>query len=92
MIVVFLVWFLPESPRWLLMANKGEKAREALAILRGLPQDSEEVRNEIAGIEHSLETTANTGAKLSQILKMGEDKLLYRFGLCILLQFYQQIS
>ncbi|KAI0900615.1 general substrate transporter [Annulohypoxylon nitens] len=86
------IYNFPESPRWLLMANKGEQAREALAILRGLPEDSEEVRNEIAGIEHSLETTANSGAKLSQLLKMGEDKLLYRFALCILLQFYQQMS
>jgi len=26
------------------------------------------------------------------LLKMGEDRLLYRFGMCLLLQFFQQMS
>ncbi|KAI0884573.1 general substrate transporter [Annulohypoxylon maeteangense] len=86
------IYMFPESPRWLLMVNRGDQARDSLAVLRGLPQDSEEVQAEIAGIEHSLEITAAGGAKLSHLLKMGEDKLAYRFGLCILLQFYQQMS
>ncbi|KAI1139631.1 general substrate transporter [Hypoxylon sp. FL0543] len=91
-VLVSSVYMFPESPRWLLMVNKNDQARENLAVLRGLPQDSEEVQSEIAGIELSLEVTANGGAKLSHFLKMGEDKLAYRFGLCILLQFYQQMS
>ncbi|KAI0142531.1 general substrate transporter [Hypoxylon sp. NC0597] len=92
LILVSSIYMFPESPRWLLMVNKNDQARENLAVLRGLPQDSEEVQSEIAGIELSLEVTANGGAKLSHLLKMGEDKLAYRFGLCILLQFYQQMS
>ncbi|OTB04882.1 hypothetical protein M426DRAFT_320462 [Hypoxylon sp. CI-4A] len=90
-VLILSIYMFPESPRWLVMTNKNEKARENLAILRGLSQESPEVLDELSGIEHSLEITADA-AKLSQILKMGEDKLLYRFGLCIVLQFYQQMS
>ncbi|KAI0015241.1 general substrate transporter [Xylariomycetidae sp. FL0641] len=92
LILIASIYLFPESPRWLLMKNRGEQARLNLAILRGHAQDDFEVSAEIAGIEHSLEITRNTGAKLSDLLKMGEDKLAYRFGLCILLQFFQQMS
>ncbi|KAI1084841.1 general substrate transporter [Whalleya microplaca] len=93
LVLMASVYIFPESPRWLVMKGKSEQARVNLAIYRGLPEDSFEIQSEITGIEHSLEITASTGkAKLSDMLKMGEDKLLYRFGLCILLQFYQQMS
>lgn len=92
LVLISSIYMFPESPRWLLMTNQNERAVENLSILRGLPRDSPEVRSEMEGIELSLEITSDGGAKISQILKMGEDKLLYRFGLCILLQFYQQMS
>ncbi|RYO78976.1 hypothetical protein DL764_010065 [Monosporascus ibericus] len=85
-------YFFPESPRWLVLNNRKEEAAAALAALRGLPVDSFEVQSEVAGIEVSLEETSRNAAKLSDMMKMGEDKLAYRFGLCILLQFYQQMS
>ncbi|TDZ26446.1 Sugar transporter STL1 [Colletotrichum orbiculare MAFF 240422] len=86
------IYFLPESPRWLVMKNRSGQARAIIAALRDLDEDSLEVQAEVAGIEHSLEETTQKAAKLSDMLKMGDDKLLYRFGLCILLQFYQQMS
>ncbi|KAI2615072.1 general substrate transporter [Hypoxylon sp. NC1633] len=86
------IYAFPESPRWLLMTNQGVQARENLAVLRGLPQGHPDLLAEIEGIEISLEITRDGGAKLSQMLKMGEDKLVYRFALCLLLQFYQQMS
>ncbi|KAI8962056.1 putative sugar transporter [Daldinia sp. FL1419] len=92
LVLICTVYMFPESPRWLLMTNKGELARENLALLRALPQDAPEINAEIEGIELSLELSANGGAKLSQIFKSGEDKLGYRFGICMLLQFYQQMS
>ncbi|KAF7538803.1 hypothetical protein G7054_g2609 [Neopestalotiopsis clavispora] len=46
----------------------------------------------IAAIELSLEEQGGKKARLGDLLKMGEDKLLYRFGICLLLQFYQQMS
>lgn len=92
LVLIFSIYLFPESPRWLLMRGNHEQARENLALLRGLPQDADEVNSEMAGIELSLEITSTNGAKLSHLLKMGEDKLAYRFGLCLLLQFYQQMA
>ncbi|KAI0593176.1 general substrate transporter [Biscogniauxia sp. FL1348] len=92
LVLIFSIYLFPESPRWLLMKNRTEQARANLAILRGYPEDAIEVQAEMTGIEHSLEITSSSATKLSDMLKMGEDKLAYRFGLCILLQFYQQMS
>ncbi|KAI8671857.1 hypothetical protein NCS57_00662100 [Fusarium keratoplasticum] len=86
------VYALPESPRWLVLKNRSEEARHVVSALRGLPEDALEVQAEVAGIEHSLEETSRGGATLGDMLKMGDDKLLYRFCLCIMLQFYQQAS
>ncbi|KAM0541064.1 hypothetical protein ACHAPJ_013389 [Fusarium lateritium] len=93
LILMASIYFFPESPRWLVLKNRSEEARHAVAALRGLPIDSTEVLAEVAGIEHSLEETSDGGARLVDMLKPGSDeKLLYRFCLCILLQFYQQMS
>lgn len=92
LLLMACIYNFPESPRWLVMKGRVEEARTNLAVLRGLPEDSIEVHAEITGIEHSLEETSQGGAKLRDMLTMGEEKLLYRFGLCILLQFYQQMS
>ncbi|KAK9774539.1 putative General substrate transporter [Seiridium cardinale] len=92
LILIGSIFFFPESPRWLVLKNRSDQARSVISALRGLPEDSVEVQSELAGIEFSLEETAGTAVKLTDMLKMGEDKLLYRFALCILLQFYQQMS
>ncbi|KAK8084750.1 general substrate transporter [Apiospora hydei] len=92
LVLMASIYMFPESPRWLVMKGRVEEARPLVAMLRGHAVDSLEVSSEIAGIEYSLEETSNTAVKLTDMLKMGEDKLAYRFGLCILLQFYQQMS
>ncbi|KAL8294525.1 hypothetical protein RB597_007836 [Gaeumannomyces tritici] len=87
------VYLFPESPRWLMAKNRKSDAVAVLSVLRGLPQDSIEVQAEISGIELSLEDVTGKDAKLSEMLSpKNKDKLLYRFGLCILLQFFQQMS
>jgi MFS family permease len=91
LVLISSIFFLPESPRWLARSGFGDQARSVIAVLRGLPEDSVEVQAEVTGIEFSLEETTGKAVKMSDMLKMGEDKLLYRFGLCMLLQFYQQM-
>lgn len=92
LILMSCIYFLPESPRWLVMKNRSDSAREIIAALRALPADSMQVEAELAGIEMSLEETSKGSVKMGDMFKMGEDKLFYRFMLCILLQFYQQMS
>lgn len=92
LVVLLTVYMMPESPRWLMKQNRVQQARHNLSALKGLPEDSSEIEAEITSIEFSLEDTAHGAAKLKDLLKMGEDKLSYRFFLCILLQFFQQMS
>lgn len=90
--VIVCIYFLPESPRWLVMKNRIDEAREVISAFRAKPGDALEVQAELAGIELSLEERTGHKVKLSDMFSNGEDKLLYRFGLCMLLQFYQQMS
>lgn len=92
MIIIIFVYTLPESPRWLVMKNRIGEARQVISAFRAKPGDAVEVQAELAGIELSLEEKSGHKVKLSDILTNGEDKLLYRFSLCMLLQFFQQMS
>lgn len=92
-VVLFSVFLLPESPRWLVRAGRIEEANVSLAAYKGLSDDDPAVRIEIAGIETTLETTV-TNTSLMDIFsfsKPDEERLLYRFCLCVALQFFQQM-
>ncbi|CAI7648049.1 general substrate transporter [Penicillium manginii] len=93
LIIVGSVFLLPESPRWLAFVSRKEEAMQSLAAYRGLPVDDEAVQSEIAGIESSLELAAQSKSLTLRELFLGndEERLLYRFGLCLLIQFFQQM-
>ncbi|GAP92230.2 putative hexose carrier protein [Rosellinia necatrix] len=89
--VLASIFFLPESPRWLVRMNRNSLATINLAALKGLPEDHEAVRTEIAQIESELEFAATRNNSLSEMFsKDDEEKLFYRFCLCFALQFFQQ--
>jgi sugar porter (SP) family MFS transporter len=92
-VVLISVFFLPESPRWLVRVGRIEDATKSLAAFKGVSDDDESVRVEIAGIETSLEASvANTSLMdIFSINKPDDERLLYRFCLCVALQFFQQM-
>ncbi|KAJ5895619.1 hypothetical protein N7495_007310 [Penicillium taxi] len=93
LIVAFSVFLLPDSPRWLVRVGRVDDAIVSLAAYKGLPEDDESVRLEIAGIENSLETTVDSASLLDIFnpKKPDDERLLYRFCLCVGLQFFQQM-
>ena len=44
------------------------------------------------GIQYALEESMVKKASMADMFTMGPEKLFYRFCLCIMLQFYQQMS
>ncbi|CAI7617065.1 unnamed protein product [Penicillium bialowiezense] len=93
MAVAASIFLLPESPRWLVMVNRTDQAAHSLAQYRDLPVEAEAVQAEIASIESSLELTAQSESLTLRALFVGDDdeRLLYRFSLCLVIQFFQQM-
>ncbi|KAH2023190.1 hypothetical protein KXV45_000876 [Aspergillus fumigatus] len=92
LVILLSVFLLPESPRWLVQVNRAEEATHSLASLKGLPANDEAIRAEISGIESSLELTAQSKGSLMEMFDPNDqERLFYRFCLCIILQFFQQM-
>ncbi|KAE8351125.1 general substrate transporter [Aspergillus coremiiformis] len=86
------IFFLPESPRWLVLKNRSDAAQQTLANLRQKNVMSPEILHELRGIMISLEESSSGTLGLKDVFTMGEEKLFYRFLLCVTLQFFQQMS
>lgn len=86
------IFFFPESPRWLVRVGRGDHAALELARIGEKDPTSPEIRQEVAGIESSLEETAQNAAMVRDIFTMKDGKLFYRFMLCICLQFWLQMT
>ncbi|PYI09588.1 putative MFS sugar transporter [Aspergillus sclerotiicarbonarius CBS 121057] len=92
LVISVFVFLIPESPRWLVRVNRTSEALASLAAYKGVPETDEAVAAEIHGIQSSLETSDKKVSLVDILLrKDDQDRLLYRFVLCLMLQFFQQM-
>ncbi|KAG4410724.1 hypothetical protein IFR04_016141 [Cadophora malorum] len=92
LVLMGTIFTMPESPRWLISVNRVEEARTILANLKDTSETDPIITAEVEGIQYSLEESTVKKASIKDMFTMGPEKLFYRFCLCILLQFYQQMS
>jgi len=76
----------------LIQAGRVEDGRRILSDLKNVPIDNAMIAAEVEGIQYSLEESAVKKASMMDMFTMGPYKLFYRVCLCILLQFFQQMS
>ena len=85
------LFFLKESPRWLMKKGRSEEALNSLAYIRNDSETSEEVVKEFAEITAAIqeENAVTEGMTWKECLKPTNR---YRFFLAFVLMFWQQFS
>lgn len=86
------IFLMPESPRWLVQVNRYQEAAESLSRIKDLPIDDPSVTSALEDFRTAVQQGITKKTSLGDMFTMGPDKLFYRFCLCILLQFYQQMG
>ncbi|KAK0391833.1 hypothetical protein NLU13_1332 [Sarocladium strictum] len=90
------MWFQPESPRWLLNANRIDQARQVLQRLRQLPADDEYLEWEVSTVLQQIEQERALGAHQSFVSKVKEIATVpanrKRLLLGVALMFIQNLS
>ncbi|PYH98481.1 general substrate transporter [Aspergillus ellipticus CBS 707.79] len=88
-ILLISVFAFPESPRWLVSHGRKEEAALSLAQYRGKQPADTTIAREISGIKLSFESTQGSSLR-DMFRKDDQTRLLYRFCLCMGLNFFQQ--
>jgi MFS family permease len=88
--ILIFIPFLPESPRWLVLNNRDEEAKEVLAALRDTTMDDRMVEMELAVIREMVAEMSNGSFK--DLFTMDENRNLHRTILASVNQIFQQIS
>ncbi|KAJ6023663.1 sugar transporter [Penicillium herquei] len=87
-IVMSLIWFIPESPRWLLTKDRVEEARHSLHLLREDSYTDEEIAEEFRALQFALALEPNQG-KYHEIFQGTNRK---RTAIIVAMNFLQQAT
>ncbi|KAF2875994.1 hypothetical protein BDV95DRAFT_603372 [Massariosphaeria phaeospora] len=86
-VILSMIWVLPESPRWLLMRQRDAEAK---VVLKALCDSDAEVQDEFHTIKESVRLEQATKASWKQVFAGGQ--ATRRMSLGVLLQMAQQLS
>lgn len=87
-----ILYFMPESPRWLILKGREHHALEVLAALNDQEPTAQEVRQEFLQIKDAVIEMIKGASKFTNVFKMGDYRDFHRVLLAVGLQFFQQIG
>jgi len=87
------MFFLPESPRWLIKRGRDDAAAASLSRLTGLPKGATALEEELAEIKANLEAERALGtSSYLDCFKFTENKIFLRTLTGIFIQAWQQLT
>ena len=85
-----ILFFMPESPRWLILSGREDEALNVLSALNDADRHSHETRQEVLQIKDAVIEMAAGGT--ADVFAMGDYRHLHRVILAYILQILQQMS
>ncbi|KAF3764556.1 general substrate transporter [Cryphonectria parasitica EP155] len=89
-LLLLLVSFQNESPRWLVEKNRISQARRALSHVRAVPEDDPALREELDEIVADFEGKEKLSLGMQARAACSNKKMFYQASLGVVLMFWQQ--
>ncbi|CDO72675.1 hypothetical protein BN946_scf184985.g94 [Trametes cinnabarina] len=87
------MFWLPETPRWLVKEDRTDDAADSLSRLRSLPKEDPTVQNELEEIVSGLRQERDAGINsYLDCFRMGPNKIAFRTFTGIAVQAWQQLA
>ncbi|KAL8282209.1 hypothetical protein RB597_009758 [Gaeumannomyces tritici] len=87
-IVMGMIFFIPESPRWLLTKDRSEEARASLAKLRGGVLSGDEIDEQFEALRLALDNEPEQG----KFKELFQGRNLKRTAIVVAMNFFQQAT